>query len=490
MKPSTDPHQGPAAIRALFDIGSNALKLVLCRVESSTLTTLLDTERITRLGRNSLRTGRLTAADGETLLQAMAELHDEAQRFQPNSFDAYATAALRTCSNPEIIAEPLHRRFGIRLNILNGNEEAAAAFLACRAEVKPGQPVAILDLGGGSTELACGSGLLPTTTLSLPFGARSLLHAHPISDPPTTTELKAIRDGVRERLTDLKPVSEETRLVLIGGAATTLAGYANTSLAPHSSLNGWGLSLAQLRQLVELLAARTQAERRQLFPADQADRSDLILHAAITLEELLRKLHMETATVSTRGLPHGLLTAEMHGLALDTKVPPITLQAIDFPPLNRTDRRGEVLFALRRPDGRFLLQTKQDYPSGLYRLPGGGVNRNEESIQAVIREIYEETGFAGLRPMPIARLRYLAPDNRELEWYSDLFLADLTDDHEPHPVDDKEGITGWRAATQEEIAEQAGQLESLQGELQGWGNFRAAAMRYLVQRIREGRFGT
>lgn len=476
-----------APVRALLDFGTNSLKLVVCRLNPDGLEVLLDTERITRLGEHILEDGSLTGDDIERILDATDELINEAKPFAPNSFDAIGTAALRRCTNRSQLSAPLMERYGIRLLMLSGSEEAVAGYLGVRSEFGLEESLATLDLGGGSTEITFGRDILPGQSFSLPIGARGLLHDVPISDPPRYEEIEAIRKQVRPKLADVSLLPLETKLVLIGGAATTLAGYAKEMWNAPGDVVAETLTPEALDLLTMKLAKLTQEERRTLPGSAKADRSDVIVHGTVALREMLGTLGVDTAWVSLRSLPQGLFFAEMEGLMLDSDAPVTRLPGTNFPPLSKSTRKGEVVFLLRLPDGRFFLQTKVRYANDTYRIPGGGVDAGERSIEAIHREVWEETGYKAARPLPIARLTFTGPDGIPCDWYSDLFLVDLPEGFVPQPVDESEGISGWEAVHPDEMQPWIDRLENLEGELNAWGHFRAVPMRYLVQRVKEGR---
>ncbi len=136
-------------------------------------------------------------------------------------------------------------------------------------------------------------------------------------------------------------------------------------------------------------------------------------------------------------------------------------------------RRGEVILVVPRPNGRVLLHTKSNYPSGIYRLPGGGVNPGEELLHAAEREVQEETGF----DVPMARFlgvvdnEFQVPGNR-LSYPSYVFLTQPTTGA-PRVMDPDEDISDFGEVPIEELSQVAAQLEGMSPEWQLWGQFRA-----------------
>jgi 8-oxo-dGTP pyrophosphatase MutT (NUDIX family) len=148
-----------------------------------------------------------------------------------------------------------------------------------------------------------------------------------------------------------------------------------------------------------------------------------------------------------------------------------------FPLTSR--RTAEVVLVVPRPTGRVLVHTKNFYPAGVWRLPTGGIHRGESIESAVRREVVEETG------LPLAPTRFLFHlrfcwDGFEKDFQSFGFLLS-SDDGTPESRDPKEQITAFRESTRDGIEAIAQRLETLQGNWNAWGRFRAAPHRVLLR---------
>jgi 8-oxo-dGTP pyrophosphatase MutT (NUDIX family) len=149
-----------------------------------------------------------------------------------------------------------------------------------------------------------------------------------------------------------------------------------------------------------------------------------------------------------------------------------------------SNRDAEVVLAAQRPSGRFLIHTKGEYPDGVYRLMSGGIGRDEDVLQAVHRELVEETGLDGqiARFVGILTTRF-QHEGQELGFVSYLFHIRLSDGP-LSPEDDAEDIIGFREVTLQELGELADELECLDnGFWRDWGRFRGAAHRLLVEEL-------
>ncbi len=139
-----------------------------------------------------------------------------------------------------------------------------------------------------------------------------------------------------------------------------------------------------------------------------------------------------------------------------------------------TRRRGEVILVVPRPGGRVLLHTKDTYPDGVYRLPGGGVNPNEAVEPAARREAYEELGF----DVEFARLlgvieNVFVVDGERMSYPSYIFMT-APMSAAPKVMDPDEKISGFDEIPVEELSRVSEQLEALPPAWQPWGKFRAA----------------
>jgi ADP-ribose pyrophosphatase YjhB (NUDIX family) len=155
---------------------------------------------------------------------------------------------------------------------------------------------------------------------------------------------------------------------------------------------------------------------------------------------------------------------------------------LHFPPV-RERNDGEVCMAILRRNGRFLLQTKQNYPGMVMRLPSGGIHRGEHVDAALMREIWEETNLTVQVDRFVARLEYEARGTRA-RFRTYLFLVrELTGELRSNDPDEK--ISHWDEALPEELPRYAEALRGLQPSWKSWGIFRAAALDTLFEHYRQ-----
>jgi exopolyphosphatase/guanosine-5'-triphosphate,3'-diphosphate pyrophosphatase len=201
----------------------------------------------------------------------------------------------------------MERRTGLRVEVISGADEARLAYLAAHNSLSlESERLAIVDVGGGSTELIFGSEGGVERVLSLEVGALVATERIIRSDPVASEELAALGRHVEEALA-LSGSEAVARLVGIGGAITTLAAVAQ-SLERYEPerIHGAILSLEEVRRQVALYAGRSVAERRVLAGLHPR-RADIILAGAVITARVMERLGVEQVTVCERGIRHGLL---------------------------------------------------------------------------------------------------------------------------------------------------------------------------------------
>lgn len=195
-------------------------------------------------------------------------------------------------------------------------------------------------------------------------------------------------------------------------------------------------------------------------------------------------------------LPRPLTAAMRDELAILSKRlgTPITrdvpLDAIAFDPVGNPSRFAEVCMVVRRPAGTVLLSTKSFYPRGAFRLPTGGIDRDEPILDALMRETNEETG---LLPEPrrfLAALTYLDGPGGPPVFHTFAFLLDDVTGAPVIPLDEHEQIESYVEAAVDELPRVADRLDRIRRDgapgitnWDAWGRFRAHVHRVVHETL-------
>jgi 8-oxo-dGTP pyrophosphatase MutT (NUDIX family) len=181
------------------------------------------------------------------------------------------------------------------------------------------------------------------------------------------------------------------------------------------------------------------------------------------------------------------MRAEISALALRLGSPitrAIPLDDIAFDPVGNPSRFAEVCMVVRRPSGHVLLSIKTFYPRGAYRLPTGGIDKDEPILDAVLRETREETGLAVHVRRFLAALSYRDGANGPPVFHTFAFLLDDPSGAPVTPLDEHEQIESSIEVPVTELARVAERLEHIPADgapgianWDAWGRFRAHAHR-------------
>jgi exopolyphosphatase/guanosine-5'-triphosphate,3'-diphosphate pyrophosphatase len=208
---------------ACIDIGSNTTRVLVAGVEDGQLREVVQRREFTRIGKG-LKGGEIPREKIAEVARVVAQQRAIVEELGCVALRVVATAAIRGAANAGEFTAVLRADGGVDVEVLDGPEEARLAFLGATrtlGEPLPGS-IGVVDVGGGSTELAIGT-LAGGATWSESFrvGSGLLTDGYRRSDPPSAAELNAMREhahGVFEGLA-LPPVDAA---VAVGGSAASL----------------------------------------------------------------------------------------------------------------------------------------------------------------------------------------------------------------------------------------------------------------------------
>jgi exopolyphosphatase / guanosine-5'-triphosphate,3'-diphosphate pyrophosphatase len=290
---------------AAVDCGTNTIRLLVGALPD----VAVRESRIVRLGQGVDATGRL--AD-EALARTFAALDDYAATIREHGATRVrlcATSAVRDAANGDVFVRGVEERLGIPPDILTGDQEAALAFDgAVRHLTAPApDPVLVVDIGGGSTELVLGSGGVVERAHSMDIGSVRLHERHLAGDPPTAAEIAACVADIDEHL-DGAPVPIGRASTVVGVAGTNLtvaAGVLGLPAYDRAALDQARLPVADVTAYVDRLVAMTVEERIAL-PFMNPGRADVIGAGALILARVLARAEVPTMVASEADILDGI----------------------------------------------------------------------------------------------------------------------------------------------------------------------------------------
>lgn len=273
---------------AAVDCGTNSVRLLVCERRDGRLVELDRRLHLTRLGQGVDATGRFHPDALRRTLAAMADFgaHLDEDGVPASHRRVVATSAARDAANSAEFFEGARVRLGVEAEVITGDEEARLSYAgAVTALPDLAEPVLVMDIGGGSTELVLGSGGRPSAAISLDIGSVRVRERFLHSDPPTPAEVANARAHV-ENLLDGSGIdfAAAASWVGVGGTATSLSALVQRlPVYDRSLVHGSVISLDALVALTAGLLAMTVAEVAAL-PTMVPGRADVICAGALVCE--------------------------------------------------------------------------------------------------------------------------------------------------------------------------------------------------------------
>jgi exopolyphosphatase/guanosine-5'-triphosphate,3'-diphosphate pyrophosphatase len=302
---------------AAVDVGSNSIHMVVVEADPMGGQRVLAREKaMVRLARGEAKSGEIGPEAFRAGLEALAQMAKTIRDFGCETLLACGTAALRDAKNAQAFLMEAEK-LGIPIQVISGEEEARLIHKAVSHAIPfPPEPVTLVDIGGGSTELTWVKGGWVAATISLPWGLQRLADAAQTADPPTAPDLKRLRRMIRRILKkarkDLPSELPEPSLIL--GTSGTLEELARGAAA------GQACSVEQMRDFT-LKLWRADAQQRVDRLGVDPKRAEVLHVGAIWALSLMEWLGAPPLRHLPVGLREGMIwEALKHGGAA---IPPL-----------------------------------------------------------------------------------------------------------------------------------------------------------------------
>jgi len=296
---------------ASIDIGTNTVLMLVADVqENGSLKVIRDEHFIGRLGKGVDEHGIILTETFQRIQGILSQLKDIAGALGVTRISACGTSALRDAQNRREFVEFIRNALSIDIRILSGDEEANLTYLGAVSDYFPlddSARYAVLDIGGGSTEIVAGSGTTVISSSSIDIGSVRLTERVLKTNPPEPMALENAVRLARQHLQNIEVLPPGVKLIGVAGTLTTLAaldlripGFDRTLINRHA------LSMETIERLFQEIRPLTLDQLRR-YPQIHPSRADILLAGIIILKETVRKVGVSTISVSDRGLRYGIL---------------------------------------------------------------------------------------------------------------------------------------------------------------------------------------
>jgi exopolyphosphatase / guanosine-5'-triphosphate,3'-diphosphate pyrophosphatase len=298
----------------VLDVGSNTVHLLVVDAHPGAHPWPAHSEKaVIRLAERIGPDGNLSEDGAAALVDAVTTARKVAAQHDADEMLAFATSAVRHATNSARVLARVREETGVDLQVLSGEDEARMTFLAVRRWLgwSAGR-LLVLDIGGGSLEIAAGIDELPEVALSLPLGAGRLTRERLSADPPPAAEVDALEEYAERRLAevDISPwdraaaTSKTFRtLARLTGAAPSDAGFR----APRR------LTLTGLNQVLGFIRRMSSAAIGEMDGVSTA-RAHQLLAGAVVAVATMRRLRLTEVDICPWALREGVILQRLDTL--------------------------------------------------------------------------------------------------------------------------------------------------------------------------------
>ncbi len=302
---------------AAIDLGSNSFHAVVVEVSASGGFRVIDREKeMVRLGAESLASGRLSAAAMKRGLEALRKYKRIADNHRVDKILAVATSAIREARNGEDFLERVGREVGFWPRVASREEEGRLVYRAALHSVHLEGRALVVDLGGGSVELALGVGRRIERIVSERLGVLRMterfVHSDPLSSKDEARLVAHVGEVLDPALGELRAAGFD-RVVGTSGTVLSLGAMALelTGQRPKDTLHHVAVSCEALRDVRRRLVASDLKQRLRLPGLDE-QRADIVVAGAVVFDEILERLGAREVLLCEWALREGLLLNYIH----------------------------------------------------------------------------------------------------------------------------------------------------------------------------------
>ncbi|MFC4001736.1 hypothetical protein ACFS2C_01395 [Prauserella oleivorans] len=296
----------------VLDVGSNTVHLLVVDAHRGAHPTPMHSEKtVLRLAEQINADGELTKDGIASLVKAIDSAKESAKRRGCEEVMAFATSAVREATNVGKVLSRVADETGVELRVLAGEDEARLTFLAARRWYgwSAGQ-LLVLDIGGGSLEIAMGIDEEPALAESLPLGAGRITRTRFSSDPPKRSEVVATAAWLDDQLGDLAKrvakLGEPDRVVATSKTFRSLARLAGAAPSAAGPRVRRVLTDTALRQLIAFISRMSSGDLAELEGVS-ASRAHQLVAGALVAQATMRALSLELLEICPWALREGVI---------------------------------------------------------------------------------------------------------------------------------------------------------------------------------------
>lgn len=297
---------------AIIEIGTNSVKLLIAEISGADkVFPIYENVVITRIGRNLVTTKCLDTNGARQTIKLIKEFLLQCKQQNITEISILGTSALREATNRQLFIRQVKKATGLDIEIISPRQEAYLSYLGAIGLnlFSRFMKNLVIDIGGGSTELAYGYSKKIKNAWNIPIGAVKLTEKFAKSDPISDKEYQQMVKHIKTKLANIASNGVNKPFITygVGGTVTTLAAV-DLGLAKvvPDKIQDYTLTRAKVNKLLNLFLKSNLAQREKIKGLEK-DRADIILAGTSILLCLMDLLNIKYLHVSPRGLRYGYL---------------------------------------------------------------------------------------------------------------------------------------------------------------------------------------
>lgn len=303
----------------MLDVGSNTAHLLVVDAHYGAAPMPAHSHKIElklseRLGSES----KIRSATVDGLCAFVEESVTMAEDLGVTEIMTFATSAVREAKNGDEVLAKVHERTGLEIAVLSGEDEARLTYLAARRWFgwSSGR-ILMLDIGGGSLEIAVGSDEDPDNAVSVPLGAGRLTSDFLEADTIDPAQLKEVRKHARATIADV--AGSITKFGDYGMAVGSSKTFRQLARVAGAAPSGDGIYVPRelkrrsIKKWMPKLAQMTDAERAKI-PGVSEHRARQLLAGAVVAEAAMDIFDIDTLSICPWALREGVILRRMDGI--------------------------------------------------------------------------------------------------------------------------------------------------------------------------------
>lgn len=295
-----------APICAAIDVGSNSIHVIIAHCFEHTLEIVADEQEMVRIGESVTATGAISPTKCATAIGTLQKYQALAAQHQATRIFVVATEAIRQANNSAEFIATVKAQTGLEIQLISGAAEAMFMFFGATYQAGQHKHIGVMDLGGGSLELALAHDMQITWHTSLPIGSGWLHDCYLAGDPPTMSEIEIAEAFLHTALQNI-PITHHTPIFIVtGGSANSLFRLAQEAF--HYPPKPRRLTSEDLARCQGLLSALTSADITKRYKQPLA-RARLMLAGTLIIAHIMRRWQLPEISVSSQGIREGVLLA-------------------------------------------------------------------------------------------------------------------------------------------------------------------------------------